>query len=371
MPAVFEPYSEEHISAVAAFNRRVAAGGVRSRFPESPIPAWLPRSRSDLLFQEYFVLRDEAAVRGAYILKHQPFLLGGEIVSLGDYQLPISEGRSDPRFAMVGLLTLKDALRRKPLMYGLGAGGFDEPVSRLLKNMRFDMVACPFFFRVNHPFRFFREIRFLRGRRSRRLALDAAAFTGLGSLAVRAAHLARTRALPDSREYAAEPVPAFGSWADDVWESAKRDYALIAVRDRAMLDVLYPESQGKFVRLRVSRRGQTVGWAVMLDTPMSGHRQFGDMRVGSVVDCLALPGEEAAVIRLSTRHLRDAGVDLVVTNQLHDSWVGAFRRAGYLPGPSNFIFFSSPKLSLRIHPFETTCHRIHMTRGDGDGPIHL
>jgi hypothetical protein len=371
LPAVFEPYVEEHVPAVADFNRRLAAAGVAERFPESPVPRWLPRSRSDRLFQEFFVLRDAEAVRGAYILKHQPFFVAGETVSLADYQLPISEGRGDPRFALVGLLTLKDALRRKHLIFGLGAGGFQEPVTRLLQTLRFELVACPFFFRVVSPNRFLRQITFLRSRPVVRLALDAAAFTGAGWAGLRLAHAVKTRPLPASQEYGAEIAPAFGAWADAIWEEAKHGYSVIAVRDQAMLDVLYPERESRFIRMRVTRRGRPVGWAVLLDTEMKNHRQFGDMRVGSVVDCLALPGEERAVVALSTRHLAHAGVDLIVSNQLHDSWVRAFRCQGYLEAPSNFIFFSSPRLTEKVAPFETSRRRIHMTRGDGDGPIHL
>jgi len=367
----FELYAEEHVPAARAFNERLAAGGVRERLAESPVPKWLPPSGSERLFQEYFVLRDGAAVRGAYVLKHQPFLVAGEAVTIADYRFPISEGRSDPHFALVGLLTLKDALRRQPLLFGLGAGGFDEPVSRLLKNTRFRLVACPFFFRVNHPNRFFRHITFLRGRRAVRLALDAAAFSGLGWVGIRLANVVKTRVLPDASDYVAEPVSTFGHWADQVWEAAKQEYALIAVRDRPLLDVLYPERETRFERLKVTRRGRPVGWAVLLDTPMKTHRQFGDMRVGSVVDCLATPGEETAVIHVATRHLVRAGVDLIVSNQLHDSWVRAFRNEGYFQGPSNFIFAASPRLAERINPFETSYRRVHMTRGDGDGPINL
>ena len=33
----------------------------------------------------------------------------------------------------------------------------------------------------------------------------------------------------------------------------------------------------------------------MLDTAMKDHKQFGDMRVGSIIDCFATPGNEHAV----------------------------------------------------------------------------
>jgi hypothetical protein len=95
------------------------------------------------------------------------------------------------------------------------------------------------------------------------------------------------------------------------------------------------------------------------------------MRVGSVIDCLARPGREAAVAQAAARFLMRAGVDLMVTNQSHAAWRAAFARAGWLRGPSNFIFAASRKLARRLHPFEEQTARMHVNRGDGEGPTHL
>ena len=66
--------------------------------------------------------------------------------------------------------------------------------------------------------------------------------------------------------------------------AVQEDY--IAKRDAATLDCLYPPSDPRFIRIRTDH-----GWAVLLDTPMSAHKQFGDLRVGTIVDCLAPPEE--------------------------------------------------------------------------------
>jgi hypothetical protein len=152
---------------------------------------------------------------------------------------------------------------------------------------------------------------------------------------------------------------------------ARDHYAMIAVRDAAILNTLYPNSDKRFRRIRVLRRGAVVGWAVVMSTQMRDHSYFGDMRVGSVVDCLAVPGAEPQVVAMATQYLVWHRVDIIVTNQLHDAWCKAFARNGYLHGPSNFLFAVSPKLAETLHPFEVNVSRVHMTRGDGDGPIHL
>jgi hypothetical protein len=363
------PFTAEHVHEVQAFNRRLAERGITFRFPESPVSDWLPRREGLPLYQEHFVALDGGTVRGGYILKPQAFAIAGQARMIADVQLPLSEGVIDGRYAMLGMQLVKDALARQPLLFGLGMGGAEQPIARLLAILRWRVVPCPFFFQVVHPHRFLREIVHLRQRRSRRLLLDVLAWSGLGWLGFKGVHWWKA-SHPGGRAEA-EVVPEFSAWADRLWEQAVASYALIAVRDAVILNALYPPGHPRFIRLRVTRGGETTGWAVLLDTPMTNHKQFGKLRVGSVVDCLAAPGEEPWVIALATRHLRRRGVDLIVSNQLHRAWGEAFRRAGYLSGPSNFLFAASPALTALLAPFDSSVERIHMTRGDGDGPINL
>src|SRR5687767_9428723 len=98
-----EPFSDRHIPAVRDFNKRISEGGIPYRFPESPIPRWLPRRDTIPLYQESFVAREDNMVRGGYLLKRQPFTCNGELLMTGDYQLPVSEGPIDSRYGLVGL----------------------------------------------------------------------------------------------------------------------------------------------------------------------------------------------------------------------------------------------------------------------------
>ena len=95
------------------------------------------------------------------------------------------------------------------------------------------------------------------------------------------------------------------------------------------------------------------------------------MGVGSVIDCLAEPADSAAVVAAATHFLEQRKPDLIVTNQSHAAWGRAFVRNGYLPAPSNFILALSPPLAQKLQPFEQCRSQIHMTRGDGDGPLNI
>ena len=176
-------YTESLEAAVGEFNNRLEEGGVSFRFPGSHVPSWLPRIDDRRMYQEYYLaVEDDATVRGGYILKHQDFLVGGEPRSIGNYQLPLSEGVIDRAYNLLGLRLVTDALSRQPLLYSLGMGGFDRPLPQLLEATGWKLVEIPFFFKAVHPFRFLRNITALRTSRLRKLALDFLAISGIGSV---------------------------------------------------------------------------------------------------------------------------------------------------------------------------------------------
>jgi hypothetical protein len=363
------PYTQDLEPLVRAFNQRLRAGGEQYwRFPESYIPRY-PRLPDKNPYQELFLTCDHGEVRGGYLLTHSLFALHGQIIRIAcGPQLNTSEAIVDPAYGLTGALNVRDALQKQPLLYGLGMGGFKERQAKLLASMKWRMRPVPFFFKVLRPSQFFANITHLRRKQGNRILLNLARFTGIGWAGIRIAQFR-----PGSRNGWDEVTSChdFGPWADEVWSKCKDRYSLVAVRDSATLNRVYPSSDTRFLRLLVSRAGEHAGWAVMLDTQMSGHKHFGNMRVGSIVDCLAEPEMAGLVVRYATSFLEQRGVDLIVSNQANSAWRKAFLATGYLAGPSNFILALSPLLADHLQPLEAARDHIHMNRGDGDGPIHL
>ena len=362
------PYTADLVPAVRAFNARLSAKAVNYRFPETHLSEWLPAGSGRPVIQEYYLAVDGTnAVRGAYILKHQPFQIGADCVPVGFYHLPLSEGLIDQRYGLLGVQLLADALKRQPDIFVLGIGSFEEPLARMLQSLGWQLRPVPFYFKVLSPFRFARHIRHLRSTGARRLLFDAAAFTGAAWVGVSVLQLRRRQIGQSSSSV----VGRFDGWADDVWQRVRAHHSFIGARDSATLNTLYRPGSGRFIRLQVEQDGRPVGWAVVLDTEMRDHRYFGDLRVGSLVDCLAQPGAERAVVQQATRALTELGADLIVSNQSARSWGDALRGLGFLEGPSGFLFGASRSLARRLGPFEASFPRMHLTRGDGDGPINL
>ena len=363
MRTIVRAYSAECVPAVKEFNLRMmaAVGSDEFCFPENPVPG---------LFQEYFLVLENCAVRGGYILRHQDFSVRGEIVRLAHYRQPVSEGTWNRAYAGVAAQMLRAALARQPLLFALGMGGTERALPRMLLAMGWRLQPVPFYFKVLKVGRFLREIRPLRENRWRRLAAETARATGTGWLAIRTAQrLAAMRGKKAVCEV--EQFRGFSGWADELWERAHRQYAMIAVRDSRVLNLLYPAANERFLGLKVSGGGRAIGWAVVLDTQMRDHRQFGCLRVGTIADSMALPEDAERVTAAAEQFLGARGCDLIVSNQAHRSWASALGACGFLRGPSNFVFAAANKLAGLLTPFEVNFGEIHLNRGDGDGPIHL
>lgn len=363
-------YSAEWVPAVREFNRRLTAGGLdpELRFPEEP-KAELPTAPEAPLHQEFFLAVEGGAVRGAYFLTFEPWRVAGQTCTVANYRLPLSEGLVDPAWRGVHLALLRDALKRNPLAYCLGMGSYDRPLPRSLQALKWPMFATPFFFRAVRPGRVLRNLSSLRGSRWRRLALELAAVSGAGWVGLKLAQGWRRKGGSGGRQ--AELVEEFGAWADALWNRLNNSYQALAVRRTDILNLRYPPADARFLRLRVEGPGGPLGWAVLLATQMRAHKHFGDLRVGTIVDGLAAPEDAGAVVGAAVEELERREVDLIVTNQTHAAWRAACRGAGFLPGPSNRIFAASPALAARLGLWAEARERLHLTRGDGAGPIHL
>jgi len=369
MPLRIESYREEHEPAVVAFNERGKANNAPFGLSKTWLAGWLPKKEDAPVYREFFLALDGKEVRGGFTLRRQPFWLHGEEVAAANYQGPLAESLWDRRYMMAGVQLLRAALREQPLLYALGMGGLDQPLPRQLASAGWALAPVPFRFKVIRAARFLRNIQPLRRNRSRALILDLAAISGLGPLAVHAWQGLRQKA--SAKGATAQQEKAFGPWADEVWSATRAKYEFCAVRDARHLQATFGTTADRNLILRCTRQDQTIGWALVRVTAMKADKYFGDLRVGSLIDALAIPGEEGAIAALATQHLRSLGADLVVTNQSHAAWLDALAANGFLHGPSNFIFAASPTLAETLGPLEKALPTIHFNRADGDGPIHL
>jgi hypothetical protein len=362
------PYTAHWVPAVRAFNARLTERAAAPGFllDEAPPP---PAGTNGALTKSRYLAVDDDDVRGGFMLQRQPFWINGAVQRVANYQAPISEALVDRRYAWLGMRMLKEALRGDPLMFCLGMGGLDRPLPRLLSAMGWTLSTVPFLFRIARARRVLRGLPAFRTG-TRRLVADALALTGIGSIGI-GAHRGRARWRTRRPRLRVERVLAWDVWTDELWEAVRSQYAMAAVRNAAGLAALYALDDPRHIAVRLWDGDTLAGWAVLYETHRPGHPYFGDLRVGTVLDGMARPGYAGAVAATAARVLDARGAELVITNQAHEMWIAAFRRAGFVAGPSNYVLALSPALAAAVADAPGGPARIHATRGDADGRIHL
>jgi hypothetical protein len=364
--ARFAPEDEPDIRD---FNARLAAGGETFQFPTRLSELAVPRDPHASLWTEMWVARDESTVRGGFLLKHERLLTPDGELEVGNYQLPLSEGIVDRRFATVGLSLTQRAMKELGPIYSLGMGSLSRPLPRLLGRLGWRIEEVPFFFRVVNGTAFAKNIRALQTSQTRRMLLTALRVSGAANLATRTWRLAaRVAALRTNagRSMRLVSVPSFDPRADQVLAATRSNYLAMLHRGSEALNIKFSPKDPRLHRLMVEVGGNTLGWVVLTINKLQNHKQFGDLQLGCIVDGLLEPRSVQPAITLAARRLSDLGADLLVSNQSHRAWQQALGKNLFIRGPSNFILGRSAQFVPHI-----PLHDLHMNRGDGDGPINL
>lgn len=366
-------HTKEFRAAARDFNKRMHDAGSRWGIYLEPEADWLVGQPSEKVWREHYVAVDETgSVHGGFVLKPQEWLIRGETQIVTDWQGPVSEGSVDSRYVLLAMRMMREMTKLYPAVYSWGHGGSDQPMLQMVRKMNWPMHETPFCLLIVKPYRFLRLNRYLRGKKLQRFILDVMAVSGVGYVAVRTIQLFN-RLRPHKHFSArAQTFDQFEEWADDLWDTCKDKYDAIALRDSASMNRLAPEGNWPPVtRLRIEKDGTTIGWALVLNTKMSSDARFGDLHVGSVVDCLADPDHSGEVVWACTQFLKEKGVDIVVSNQAHPKWVQGFSANGYLLLPRRRLFVMSPALRQMLEPFDETAKGLHLTNMDGHGPHSL
>lgn len=370
------PHDPQYREAVEAFNRRLQEGGSRWGFYTHHECDWIPRSEGANVWRDFYLaVAENGMVHGGFALKPQPWYIRGSDHTVADWQGPFSEGEISPQYAALGLRMVRDMQKKEPLLYSWGHGGRDVPILQLIRKMGWFVHGSPLMLYISNPFRFLRKNGALRRSTGLRLLLDLSAFSGLGPLALHALMsvqltLSRYR---HSLRAGAQPVASefdrFEAWADELWNRCKSRYEALAVRDAGIMNTLLPDGQWpNAIKLKVEQEGKVIGWVAVMDTAMKEDHRFGDLRLGSVIDCLAAPEHCFAVIIAAKKYLCDRGVDLIVSNQTHPAWIEGFEGNGFLRIPNMRFMACSPALSDALSPHDTALKGLHLTNLDGHGP---
>ncbi len=364
-------YKRGDEKAVKEFNIRLKSLGANYQFPENYISAWLPKVPNAGIYQEYYLLFDnDNIVRGGYILKYQFFIINGKKLKIADYQLPLSEGIIDNKYNYIALVLYKNAIKKSNLLFALGMGGLDQKLPKMLKAFGWEIKLVPFHFKICNIKNFLNNIYYLRSKTSLLRIFNNHLILSIIKMVLWFYDFLKTRMSHLKVDY--KVVSDFDIWVDDIWNQVKNNYEFIAERNLDSLNLLYPKNEKKYIKIKVYNDiKEAIGWCVVLKTKMVNHKQFGNMYLGSIVDCLCYDKYEKLVISAGLKYLNDNQVDLIVSNQSSTRWCHGLKENGFIHGPSNFALAVSNDLAKSFSDFKKSSSNFHINRGDGDGPINL
>jgi hypothetical protein len=363
------PYTAAGEDAAKALNQRLRAGGeFEFQLPDS-MPAEV--APDALIRNSHYLAFEGDLVRGGFLLAAFPatFANGDEITVINCRE-PISEGIVDSKYSLLALQLLKYMQQKGQYLFALGMGSDQARFTRLLKSAGWTIQPVPFLFRVIHAKRFVLQLKQFRSG-ARGILARIAAHAGAASVGIEALQARSIVAGWRAREFSIERVSRWGTWADELWEQFRGNCSFCVKRDRATLSELYRLGDDRSLGYVVKRGTKPVGWIAAQNTTFVDHKYFGAMQVGTILDCIALPEAIESTISLGSRELARGRADLIVTNQSFEPFVRAFKRAGFLSGPSNYILATSKALSAAIATQPGGRERMHFTRGDSDGRDHL
>jgi len=364
-----ETFKDQHVAAAIAFNERLCGRGVSAFLLNSA--ALVPQAPGEPILNHRFIAIEGDAARGGFLMVRFPgYFEQGGLMPVLNCREPVSEGIIDARYSMLALWMLKNIQQQGPYVFALGMGGEALPFPRLLRGAGWTLSQVPFLFHIVKPSRFLQEMQMLRNSPARQTAAFIAAYSGVGALGA-AILQRRSFGSHPGDQWKIEKITKWGAWADPIWERFRHLCSFSVSRDRETLDSLYPLDNERTSAFLVRHRGEPVSWTVTFNRRMRHNKYFGNLQVGSILDCV---GSEAAMrptAALVTRQLTDDGAELIVTNQSHTQWIHTFTGIGFLRFRSNYILALSKDFAGAIAKVDNGAGRMHFTRGDSDGRIFL
>jgi hypothetical protein len=270
---------------------------------------------------------------------------------------------AEHRNGLVGPLLVREATRALDCALSLFV---EPPVQRILTGMKWShRGVLSEYLRVLDARALTRNVRM---GALRRLSAPARLLAGWALALLQAARSLQGRlARPKGAPGAVREEQGFDAGFDVLWHSVRDRFGACVSRDRESLRRRYggrPESY----RVLACREGpRLLGYCIVKVKQFSGDPRMGDLRLGTIVDCLFDPSSPEVMQSLLSEALglfRREGVQAVLCTASHAAVTRLLRANGFLaiPGNLNFALHNRTPMPLLDIPLGSW----HLMRGDSD-----
>jgi len=175
--------------------------------------------------------------------------------------------------------------------------------------------------------------------------------------------VARSRAFPlEVRE-----EKAFDHSYDQLWQSVSGQFGACVARDQRYLEGRFGRHPDRYRVLGCRQKDRLLGYCIVKTKQFSNDPRMGNMKIGTIVDCLFDPGAPAAfqaLLHYALKMCAQEKVHAVLCTSSHAIVRRLLRANGYfsIPGNLNFACHNRTNVPLQDIPVESW----HLMRGDSD-----
>jgi hypothetical protein len=188
------------------------------------------------------------------------------------------------------------------------------------------------------------------------LALGQAAWLGLS-----------TFSRPRSAHAELHEERRFDESYDDLWRAVHARFGACPARDQRYLRQRYGEKTERYRFLGCRQGSRLLGYCILKIRQFSGDSRMGNMKVGTIVDCLFDPTSPAVLQSLlghAVRLFEQEEVHAVLCTASHATVRHLLRANGFLAIPGNLHFAIHNRTALPIQ--DVPLDSWHLMRGDSD-----
>lgn len=175
--------------------------------------------------------------------------------------------------------------------------------------------------------------------------------------------VARPRSLPvEVRE-----EHGFDDSYNQLWQAVGGRFGACIVRDQTYLQRRFGRNPDRYRVLACRRENRLLGYCIVKTRQFSNDPRMGDMKVGTIVDCLFDPDAPAALQTLldsAVKMCEREGVHAVLCTASHASVRRLLRANGFLAIPGNLNFAHHNRTNMPLQ--DISLDAWHLMRGDSD-----
>ena len=159
----------------------------------------------------------------------------------------------------------------------------------------------------------------------------------------------------------------FDASYDVLWNQVGHRFEALVVRDRAYLESRFGAPVSPYRILAYRKEGELQGYCILKIKDFQNDSRMGNLRVGTIVDCLYDPSHPQifqALLTASIERLKSERADAILCTASHTQIQQLLKRSGFfkLPATLNFAYHDR----LGVVPRDLPLNSWHLMRGDSD-----